>query len=384
MTVTTKRQLSIVEKREQLNLDGLQDLFQVPRLSKPEMHLLLKPFFLMDRHADRFKPIEHVYSVVENGKAVTRGWTVQPHFKYGLPGPFDRDVTITIYQIVSEEYFSKRVPVPRIMPIGTLRGFSERMGIAPSGQNIAAIKESLRRLKNTLADCEETFFDNKKHRYLSLSFRLLQGVGFAGEDSGNGTKHEENFVVFDDAILRNLNTGYVTIVDLDCYQSLRTNIAKQLYTHLSYRFFVEAKDGEDSWTVDYGWLSIHLGVKSQTELRYAKHQLKTAHDELKQLGYIADYKWDGWRIVYRPGHVWRGEQLRRKSGKARQPIAIKAKPERQSKSAEPVQPHDRFLPALVAFASGLAIGADKLKALGLTTEDAIALCQERGIALRNP
>ena len=126
------------------------------------MHLLLKPFFLLDRHADRFKPIEYVYSVIENGKAITRGWWVEPHSKYGLPGSFDRDVTIVIYELVNENYFSKNLPVPEIMPIDTLRNLAERLGIAPSGQNLAAIKESFRRLQHTLCTCEETFFDNKK------------------------------------------------------------------------------------------------------------------------------------------------------------------------------------------------------------------------------
>lgn len=116
---------------------------------------------MLDRHADRFKPIEYNYSVVENGRAITRGWNVQPHFKYGLPGPFDRDVTTVIYEMVNELYFAKSLSVPETMVIGTFRDFAERLGIAVSGQNVAAIKDSLKRLMNTLAVCEETFFDNK-------------------------------------------------------------------------------------------------------------------------------------------------------------------------------------------------------------------------------
>src|SRR5579884_2434953 len=135
MRKNEKLQLVTVPPASNLSLDGLQDFFQPPRLSKPEMHLLLKPFFLLDRHADRFKPIEYVYSVIENGKAITRGWNVQPHFKYGLPGPFDRDVTTVIYELVNENYFSKNLPVQETMPIGTFRDFAERMGLNSSGPN---------------------------------------------------------------------------------------------------------------------------------------------------------------------------------------------------------------------------------------------------------
>ncbi|MGI0133799.1 MAG: hypothetical protein ACREBW_02420, partial [Candidatus Micrarchaeaceae archaeon] len=259
MRKTEKLELVTLQPQTDLSLEGLQDLFQPPRLAKPEMHLLLKPFFLLDRQADRFKPIEYVYSVIETGKAITRGWWVEPHSKYGLPGPFDRDVTTVIYELVNENYFSKNVAVPELMPIGTLRDFAEKMGITVTGPNIAAIRESLKRLQHTLCTCEETFFDNKKKRYVSLSFRLLKGAGFAGEDDGNGGKHEENFIIFDECILRNLNTGYVMVVDVNCLRTLKTNIAKQLYTHLAYRFFVEEQDGDKSWTADYDWLAIHLG-----------------------------------------------------------------------------------------------------------------------------
>jgi hypothetical protein len=381
MTIKPKQEVQIFEQQSILSLDGFQDFFQAPRLAKPEMHLLLKPFFLLDRHADRFKPIEYIYSVMESGKAITRGWCVQPHYKYGLPGPFDRDVTIVIYELVNENYFSKSLLVPEIMPIGTLREFTARMGIAPSGQNMAAIKESLKRLQHTLCACEETFFDNKKKRYVSLSFRLLKGVGFAGDDDSNGGKHEENFIIFDECILRNLNTGYVMVVDVECVRLLKTNIAKQLYTHLSYRFFVEKQDGDKDWIADYEWLCVHLGIKRWAELWRAKQQLQDAHDELKRLGYIANFRWDGWRVVYTPGPVWQGEQLRRRSGKAKR-SAQKSTQLMISRPQAP-EPHDPLIPALAAFASGLALGEERIKAMGLSVEQAITLCKEKNILLQN-
>jgi hypothetical protein len=382
MNTKEKNEVPILLPVEHSSVDGMQDLFQPPRLSKPEMHLLLKPFFLLDRHADRFQPINYSYSVVENSKAITRRWFVQPHALYGLPCSFDRDVTIVIYEIVNENYLAKNLPVPRLMPIGTMRDFASRMAINPnSGKNISAIKESLRRLKNTLVDSEETFFDNKKRRYVSISFRLLAGVGFADEEE-DGLKHEENFVIFDEMLLSNLNTGYVMVIDVDCLRSLNTNIAKQLYGHLAYRFYVEEQVGDDCWTADYDWLSIHLGIKRYTELWRAKQQLHDAHEELKELGYISDYRWDGWRVLYRPGLVWKGEQLRRKSGKAKR---TSRKPVQLPISApQPQEPHDPLIPALTAFASGLAIGEERIKQLGLTTEAAKALCREKNIGLYLP
>lgn len=383
MTVETKQQLAKVQSATEKSLEGLDEFFQPPRLAKPEMHLLLKPFFLLDRHADRFKPIEYGYSVISQGKAITRGWTVQPHFKYGLPGPFDRDVTVVIYEIVNEQYLAKKLPVPETMPIGSLRDFAKKMGINASGKNLASIKESLKRLMNTLASCEETFFDNKKHRYVSLSFRLLKAVCVAGEDDGNGGKYEQNFIVFDESILRNLNSGYVMVVDVESFHKIKKDIGKQLYTHLAYRFFVEQQEGNDCWTADYEWLCVHLGIKPRRELRRAKQQLHAAHEELKQLGYISDYQWDGWRVLYRPGHVWRGEQLRRASGKTRYLKNKTNKPTIQKDMPLPTEISDPILPALTAFASGLPELQERIKKFGLTREQAEILCIERSIPVRN-
>jgi len=381
MTPKSNQKLTKLEPTSVLSLDGLQELFQPTRLSKPEMHLLLKPFFLLDRHADRFKPIEYVYSVMETGKAITRGWWVEPHSKYGLPGSFDRDVTTIIYELVNDNYFSKNMPVPDVMPIGTFREFAEKMGMTVTGPNVAAIKESLKRLQHTLCTCEETFFDNKRKRYVSLSFTLLKGVGFAGEDDGLGGHHEDNFVVFDDCILRNLNSGYVMVVDIECLRTLKTNIAKQLYTHLAYRFFVEQQDGEHRWIADYSWLTVHLGIKCYTELWRAKQQLSDAHEELKKMNYITDYRWDGWRVIYSPGPVWKGEQLRRNSGK------VNHSNQRALRRSAPVsdqrEPHDPMITALTAFASGLPIGSERIKALGLTVEQAKNLCKEKNLTLHH-
>ena len=371
-----------LQAQSAFSLDGLQELFQPPRLSKPEMHVLLKPFFVMDRKADRFKPIEYVYTTMLDGKAVTRRWWVEPHSQYGLPGPFDRDVTVVLYEMVNENYIAKNLLVPALMPIGSLRDFATSMGINPnSGKNISAIKESLKRLKNTLVDAEETFFDNKRKRYVSVRLTLLRGLIFVGEDNGNGGAYEQNFVMFDETILSNLNSGYIMVLDIDCLRALKTNIAKQLYAHLAYRFYLEAQDGDEWWPADYDWLAIHLGIKHQTELWRAKQQLEPAHEELKQLQYIADYRWDGWRVLYRPGPVWKGEQLRRKNGSLRHAPVRTRLPGTPSKPLASTEPHDPLMPALTAFACGLPIGEQRIKELGLTREQAAALCEDRNIPL---
>jgi hypothetical protein len=176
------------------------------------------------------------------------------------------------------------------------------------------------------------------------------------------------------------------VVDVDRIRLLKTNIARQLYTHLAYRFFVEWQEGDKSWTADYDWLAIHLGIKRWAELWRAKQQLHDAHEELKELGYIADYSWDGWRVTYRPGAIWKGEQLRRESGKARMASRkpLQSRKLDEARSGTHNEPHDPMIPALAAFASGLTVGEDRIRAIGLTIEQARTLCAQKNIPLRNP
>ena len=147
---------------------------------------------------------------------------------------------------------------------------------------------------------------------------------------------------------------------------------------------MEAQDGDHSWIADYNWLTIHLGIKPQQELWRAKQQLESAHEELKELGYISEYCWDGWRIIYCPGPIWKGEQLRRKSGKVRRrTIKPIESVKRDGIAIHQSEPCDPLIPALAAFASGLPVGEKRIKALGLTIEQATALCQEKQLPICN-
>jgi len=156
------------------------------------------------------------------------------------------------------------------------------------------------------------------------------------------------------------------------------------YAHLAYRFYPVVEEGLDHWVADYQWLAVHLGIKVLTELRRAKDQLKEAHEELKHAGYIFEYCWDGWRIMYRPGHVWKGEQLRRQSGKKRRKHSQEAHSVNNTEAASaPKEVHDPLIATLVAFAANLPVAQERLKSLGLSDQQAIALCLENNIPMRD-
>jgi len=336
--------------------------------------MFLRPYFLLDKHADRTVGIESHEIVSVNGKQIERRWCVKPDDEYGMPGPLEAQVLLVIYAIAYERYISKRIPVPEIMYIGSLRSLIKRLNMSYCGKTAAAIKLALKRLVHTSCKSENAFFDKSKDLFLTESFHLLRGVGITGESDGKGSTIEETYVIFDDRIRRNLDARYLMVVDLVLLGKCKSDIAKHLYPLLSHWLWRSSQHGY--WRVEYCWLAQHLGIKTWDKLWRAKNQLKHANDDLKEMGYISNYRWEGWTLLYFPGETFQQDQDRRAMARKNIPITdTSVKSPKQDNSTE----YDPLLPILNLFAAGNPLAERGLKERGLTLEQAEALCLEKGI-----
>lgn len=346
-------------------------------LARPEMHMFLRPYFLLDKHADKLVGFETTEVVTVNGKQIERYWHVKPDEKYGMPGPVERDVLLVLYEIAYERYLSKGLLVPPIMPIGSIRSVLKRLGLSNCGQNATAIKLALKRLVHTTCKSENSFFDKTRNLFVTEAFHILRGVGIAGESDGNGGTIEESFVVFDDRIRDNLNSRYLMVLNLVFLRGLNSDIAKHLYALLSHWLWRASQTGH--WRVEYNWLAQHLGIKVCDKLWRAKKQLKLAHEELLLKQYIAACDWDGWSILYFPGSVFNEEQARRAVARENAIEQTTLIPHAPKPSVE----YDPLLPLLNLFAQRLPMAEGLLHQKGLTSAQAEALCVERNIPLKS-
>ena len=139
-------------------------------LARPEQHMFLRPYFLLDKHADKNVGIETREIVTVNGKKIERRWCVKPDTEYGMPGPIERDVLLAIYEIAYENYIAKRIPVPELMHIGTLRCFIKRLNMSYCGKTATAVKVALKRLVHTTCKSENSFSDKSKNLFLQNHF----------------------------------------------------------------------------------------------------------------------------------------------------------------------------------------------------------------------
>ncbi|MBA3991964.1 MAG: hypothetical protein C0469_00460 [Cyanobacteria bacterium DS2.3.42] len=363
---------------EQLLLPIKETLATAPvdnLLARPEMHMFLRPYFLLDKHADKTIGFETREVVLVNGKEIERRWCVKPDLEYGMPGSVERDVLLVLYEIAYERYISKKLPVPEIMTVGSIRSILKRLGLRPCGQTAAAVKLALKRLVHTTCKSENSWFDKSKNLFLTEAFQLLRGVGIAGESDGNGGVVEETFVIFDDRIRSNLNARYLMIINLHLLRALDSDIAKHLYPLLSHWLWRSNQLG--CWRVEYRWLAQHIGIKVFDTVWRAKKQLKSANDELIRRGLISRCDWDAFTLYYFPGPTFEEEQSRRSAAKVNareQTIPI---PHVQI----PKDDHDLLLPVLNLYASGVPMADALLKTRGITHQQAEALCLEKGIQL---
>jgi len=111
--------------------------------------------------------------------------------------------------------------------------------------------------------------------------------------------------------------------------------------------------------------------------------LKAANEELKKLGYISEYKWDGNHLLYFPGQTFNYDQERRTSARENFEIASLSTTLKHPAPENISTPHDPLLPALNLFAQGNWMAEDRLKQLGITVAQAEALCIEKGIPINS-
>jgi len=347
------------------------------KLLRPEMHMFLWPYFVIDKCADRTKPIEILDHVKVGNKQLIRRWQVRPHPDYGMPGALDCSILLALYEIAYESYLSKGLEIPDLIPIGSWRTFLKRLGITASGKSQDLVKTSLKRLVHTTCHSENSFLDKTKNLYVTEAFTLVQTVGFKGDIDGDDNEIEETFISFHPRIQSNLNARYLMIIDRSFYLSLNKDITKHLYPLLSYWFYRTREQGY--WRVDYLWLAQRLGIKLCDSLWRAKRQLQPANDDLLNKGFLAKYEWDSWNIIYYPGEAYKGEQVRRQVSKVNSDAPQQLK---LTLSTGPTHSDcDSLTPVLTLFASGVPMADREMRKHNLQPEQAKALCIERGIPI---
>lgn len=310
---SNQQQLKLFDQTDQPQLNTWQpvrDDFNFCRLA------LFAP---ADKRADRFRDIKQHYTVEANGKTFTATWEVRHDPELGLLGTFDRDVWLGILEYAEElSGVGRNKTYPERIDLGSSKGFLKRLGKPESGRYVAMLHDSIKRLLKTICFSERAFNCPSSGGYLNVleNMTLLTAAAFKGEPDGNGGVHESTWVKLGDYVRRNLETGYIALIDVKYVRSLNGELAKHLYPFLSYRFWLAAQRGRDYHQVHWQELREYLAASGWDKLSRAKERLKSALNELKLREYIDETsEWNGQHYVFKFGKKFLDELATRLNAK---------------------------------------------------------------------
>jgi len=282
---------------ESKDLEGFDGLFAHV---KAELNFLRLPYFSTCKSAqNRF--LELIENVDRDGVKKKIEWRVVPDPRLGLPGTIERNVMFWIFRCADKARNGPNAPIPQWIDIGSIYQIANEIGLHYNGQNAARIKLSLKKLGCTNCISVGAFYNKGTKSYVESGevFTFISSWKLKG-DTYDGKLSESNEVALHPYVRQNLDAFYVKSLDWELLRSLEIEISALLYPHLSCVFHGMRKD-QDYIELSYSWLAQRLGIKVWDEIKEAKKQLKAAHNELCQKGYLSKVEWFNDRLRYFPG-----------------------------------------------------------------------------------
>jgi len=355
---------------------------ETPQLVSVEVNTLALPYAELNTRNAATSSGHELIKFEKNGSdSVAWLWRVTPDPEYGMPTAFTMRVLYGLSHIACQQRNDEGM-LPDIVEIGSLNSFCTLIGSKPDRKTRALVRKHIEILLYTTCKSKGAFKNKKGKGLLLERFSYLKRAGFMGSKDEEGNEVERNFVVFDDALKKNLETNYIKSIDLAFMRILKTPVAQMLYTHISNLF--HQKENWPYAEADYDWLAERMGLTVYEHKRRAKQQFKTALSELVEQRYLDKFEWlDAPKLKLRfyPGVKYTvGESAARQARKAL------AQSSKKSKRAKPtakqlqlpihqeISQEDRREIALVREATRINLGIKPdiktLEANGWKLEDA--------------
>jgi hypothetical protein len=347
-------------------------------------------FVSADTKADRFRNIRQTFEIQHEGKALQVIWEVRHDAELGLPTSFDRDVWLGIMDLVQEATDGGKKPIPDVIEIPSITQFLKRIGKkSDGGSGTLRLKESIRRLSYTTCVTERAFKCPSSGGYLSLvePIRLIEKCAFRGDSAGEGKVQERTWLSLGEYVRKNLDSGYIALLDVRYVQTMKSELAKQLYSYLSYRFWLAVQRGRDYTSEHWQDLAAYLAASGWNNLPRAKQRLAAALKELKRTQYIDDSSdWNSDFYVFKVGEKFIDELRNRLKAREQYQAWISGKSNVRQLTViprpipvnTPITENDEKESALIRQAIRMAIchqqpNAEILSRYGWTPQDAESL-----------
>lgn len=249
-----------------------------------EINLELIPLFL-SKTRDRTEESLEARNVVRTpeGQRLEQYVRVVAGREYGMPGPIDRDVYVSVMKLVHRK---GGMPTDGRLTF-TIYEILAVLGKKKGGTSYERVRDCLDRISDSVIYAENAFYDNATKQFRTHRFSPWS-VHFASTYQGQGQSSERHLLIFDPILVRSYNSGYLKSLDTDFFFSLSNPMAKSLYQ------LVDAKRrGKLAWTIDVQQLRQLLSMPSSYK-QDSKIEEKTRSGikELRERGFLerADYE----------------------------------------------------------------------------------------------
>jgi hypothetical protein len=226
-------------------------------------------------------------TTVADGQRLEMKGTIIPSAKYGLPITADQDKWIALCKIITDIMRKEgRVTNPiSFTSAEILRLLHQHRH---SGKNYREIEEWLDVLFSTTIFSEGVVYLAKEKRRVKDRYRVFERVVSFGKQLSDGKRADKNYVWFSEWQLDNINNNHLLPVDLEAYRELKNHIAKALVPLL--QVWLYATRDEGVFEKRYNELCQFLNIQQYQYLSLITRTLGPSLDELKQFGYLADWR----------------------------------------------------------------------------------------------
>jgi len=240
-----------------------------------------------------------------------------PTQKYGYPNAVDLDYQRAIFRLIDEQVEKiERVNedgakthhgrVPQPLP-ATTKKFIRYAGRSVCPRERKNLNDFLHRGRATTMLGE--FQDPKTRKYGQFDVALFSQVITRGEKTKDGDVAEQNLIWLSPFALRLYYWHRTRQEDISFHHQLSQAYAKVLYPYLDSGWFASITKGGKAYTKSYTTLCRLLSLTEHKKASYLRQQLDPGHNELKALGYLADWSYrrrpnGEWIITWFPGERW--------------------------------------------------------------------------------
>ena len=241
---------------------------------RDEMNLVDVPFTLPIKKPQDMKNIP---KTIEG-----KNWVITGSDKYGLPMAYAQDVYVGMMALSREQDFKNS------QVYFCQNSLIELIGWNHQAHSYIKLLNSLRQLSGVKIHLNN-FYDNILKKQTMLTFGVISNFQIVSEGRGRKSEIQKEFSSswfrWDDILFKNIQSGWVKLLDIERYKKYRLPTTKRLYRYLDKRFYSQGEIRIDIFLLAYDILGFQGEYQRASELKRA---LKPCFDELVSDNYILE------------------------------------------------------------------------------------------------